>query len=87
MSHRLWDPAYFASEASLSARERGVLLHALGWDDRYKELQHWIVLAKAVSFAWCLARRARASGDRETWERILGERGEDLQNALQESGL
>ncbi len=87
LSHRLWDPAYFASEASLSTREREVLLHALGWDDKHKELQHWIVLAKAVSFAWCLARRARASEDREIWKRILGERGEDLQNALQESGL
>jgi thiamine kinase-like enzyme len=82
-SHRLWDIAYFASEARLTHDERVRLLHAFGQAEKQKEFQQWIVVAKAVSFAWCLARRARAPDERETWDLALVERRHNLQRCLE----
>lgn len=81
-SHRLWDLAYFASEASLTICECVRLLEAFGKGQTIKELRRWIVVAKAVSFAWCLARRARATLDRQVWDQTLVERRMDLRRCL-----
>lgn len=81
-SHRLWDLAYFASEASLTGSERAILLEESGQGERLDELHLWMAVAKSVSFAWCLARRARASVERETWDMTLVERRLDLQRCL-----
>ena len=47
------------------------MLNAFGQAEKQKEFQQWIVVAKAVSFAWCLARRARAPEEREIWDMAL----------------
>ena len=81
-SHRLWDLAYFASEASLTDSECATLLEESGQGERLDELHLWMAVAKSVSFAWCLARRARASAEGETWDMALVERRIDLQRCL-----
>jgi thiamine kinase-like enzyme len=81
-SHRLWDVAYFASEASLSANECQVLLESLGYGSCRQEFGAWLLTTKAVSLAWCLARRRRAEYGNASWDMETRRRRADLQASL-----
>ncbi len=87
LSHRLWDAAYFSSEAGLHPSEYCHLLDSLGYRTRLGEFEYWVLTAKAVSLAWCLARRSRAGQDRAVWEEAVSQRHAVLKVSLNRAGL
>ncbi|MBC6440255.1 MAG: phosphotransferase [Rhodospirillales bacterium] len=76
-SHAMWDPAYFAEEADLSAEEENALFDAFGWErsdrDRFAA---WRAVCCLVSLTWCLARRRRSDGHGVDWTPEINARRE-----------
>jgi len=82
LSHRMWDPAYFSVEAGLGDDEIAGLLGALEPAVDPQTFHDWMIVARAVSLAWCLARLARAERGADLWRAEIERRRCDLAKEL-----
>lgn len=84
LSHPLWDLAYFATEAGLSRDERAILLATSGVACERRRFGLWMMLAMAVSLAWCLLRLTHETDDKVLWTKEVARRRHLLARSLSE---